>query len=262
MKDRIYQKVRFLAVMLVVMNVPTVLWAEDNLDKARKIVKKTNQTIQKAQMNVDLNVEESVFLKSEIEQLESEIESLALYRNHLRKLVDSQDAELISLKRQLQGVEETRQGIVPLMYRMIDGLESVLKYDLPLRYKARQKRLDDIKILMGRADVAEAEKFRRILEAYKIEMAYGTKLGAYSAEIQVNDNLLQVEQLYFGRVSLISRSLDYQNYWVWMHDSKTWQALSKEKGVEINKAFAMAAKQQAPSVVTLPLSIAHSEKDM
>jgi hypothetical protein len=57
---------------------------------------------------------------------------------------------------------------------------------------------------MGRADVAEAEKYRRILEAYQIEIDYGTNLGACPAEIELNDGISQVEQLYFGRVSLVS----------------------------------------------------------
>lgn len=218
--------------------------------------------MQKAQANVDANVEASFTLQSEIEQLETQIENLTLYRNHLRKLVTSQNTELDSLEQQLKDIEDTRQGIVPLMYRMIDGLESVLTSDVPLRHEARQKRLDDIKLLMGRADVAEAEKYRRILEAYQIEIDYGTKLGAYPAEIELNDGVRQVEQLYFGRVSLVSRSLDNQKYWVWRQQNKTWEELPKEKGIEINKAFAMAAKQQAPSVVTLPLSITTSEKEL
>ncbi|BCL71020.1 DUF3450 domain-containing protein [Vibrio nigripulchritudo] len=261
MKDIVSKGVKAVAVTIAAMSVSTTSLADD-LDKARAIEKKTNKTMQKAQANVDANVEASFTLQSEIEQLETQIENLTLYRNHLRKLVTSQNTELDSLEQQLKDIEDTRQGIVPLMYRMIDGLESVLTSDVPLRHEARQKRLDDIKLLMGRADVAEAEKYRRILEAYQIEIDYGTKLGAYPAEIELNDGVRQVEQLYFGRVSLVSRSLDNQKYWVWRQQNKTWEELPKEKGIEINKAFAMAAKQQAPSVVTLPLSITTSEKEL
>jgi chromosome segregation ATPase len=109
----------------------------NDLDKARAIEKKTNKTMHKAQANVDANVEASFTLQSEIEQLETQIENLTLYRNHLRKLVTSQNTELDSLEQQLKDIEDTRQGIVPLMYRMIDGLESVLTSDVPIRQEAR-----------------------------------------------------------------------------------------------------------------------------
>ncbi|MBD1555732.1 DUF3450 domain-containing protein [Vibrio sp. S9_S30] len=261
MKEIVSKGIKTLVAILATVNMPNALYADD-LDAARAIEKKTNEVIQKAQLDIDANVEASFTLQSEIEQLESQIDNLTLYRDHLTQLVSSQNSELISLEQQLNDIEDTRQGIVPLMYRMIDGLDSIISQDIPLRKVTRQKRLDDIKLLMGRADVAEAEKYRRILEAYQIEIDYGTKLGAYSAEIQFAGNSRQVEQLYFGRVSLVARSLDHQQFWVWRQESKTWNELSKNKGGEINKAFAMAAKQQAPSIVTLPLSISHVEKGL
>ncbi|WP_104400530.1 DUF3450 domain-containing protein [Vibrio penaeicida] len=261
MKEIVSKRARTLVVILAAMGIPNALYADD-LDKARAIEKKTNKVIQKAQSNVDANVEASFTLQSEIEQLETQIDNLTLYRDHLTKLVSSQKSELVSLEQQLNDIEDTRQGIVPLMYRMIDGLDSIVGQDVPLRKVTRQKRLDDIKLLMGRADIAEAEKYRRILEAYQIEIDYGTKLGAYPAEIHFEGNTRQVEQLYFGRVSLVARSLDHKQFWVWRQENKTWNELSKDKGLEVNKAFAMAAKQQAPSVVTLPLSISHVEKGL
>ncbi|MDP2574709.1 DUF3450 domain-containing protein [Vibrio penaeicida] len=261
MKEIVSKRAKTLVVILAAMGIPNSLYADD-LDIARAIEKKTNKVIQNAQSNVDANVEASFTLQSEIEQLETQIDNLTLYRDHLTKLVSSQNSELVSLEQQLNDIEDTRQGIVPLMYRMIDGLDSIVSQDVPLRKVTRQKRLEDIKLLMGRADIAEAEKYRRILEAYQIEIDYGTKLGAYPAEIQFEGNTRQVEQLYFGRVSLVARSLDHKQFWVWRQESKTWNELSKDKGLEVNKAFAMAAKQQAPSVVTLPLSISSIEKGL
>lgn len=176
MKEIVSKGAKTLVVIVAAMGIPNTLYADD-LDKARAIEKKTNKVIQKAQSNVDANVEASFTLQSEIEQLETQIDNLTLYRDHLTKLVSSQTSELVSLEQQLNDIEDTRQGIVPLMYRMIDGLDSIISQDVPLRKVTRQKRLEDIRLLMGRADIAEAEKYRRILEAYQIEIDYGTKLG-------------------------------------------------------------------------------------
>ncbi len=259
MKDFFYTRIKAITVGFIAISIPTTSLADD-LDKARAIEKQTNKIMQTAQSTVDVNVSASFALQSEIEHLETQIDNLTLYRNHLRKLVSSQELEMASLEQQLQEIENTRQGIVPLMYRMIDGLESLLTNDVPLRYQTRLKRLDDIKLLMSRADVSEAEKYRRILEAYQIEIDYGTKLGVYPAEIEFEGMTRHVEQLYFGRVSLISRSLDQQKYWIWQQQTNTWQVLPQQKGIEINKAFAIASKQQAPSVVSLPLSTTLAEK--
>ncbi|MBJ6907612.1 DUF3450 family protein, partial [Vibrio cholerae] len=77
----------------------------------------------------------------------------------------------------------------------------------------RAAKLDD---LMTRADVADAEKFRRILEAYQIEMDYGTKLGIYQGKINLDANeKVEADVLYLGRVSLVARSLSGDKFWSW-----------------------------------------------
>lgn len=126
----------------------------------------------------------------------------------------------------------------------------------PVRIDSRQKRLQELKTLMGRADISEAEKYRRILEAYQIEMDYGSKLGVYEGQIQLteNDNR-QVDIMYVGKVVLLARSKDASHAWVWQQQEKQWEEASAEQQVEINKAYALANKQQAPSLLTLPLSI-------
>ncbi|MCV5804624.1 DUF3450 domain-containing protein, partial [Escherichia coli] len=68
--------------------------------------------------------------------------------------------------------------------------------------------------MMTRADVADAEKFRRILEAYQIEMDYGTKLGVYQGKINLGDNeAVEADILYLGRLSLVARSLSGETFW-------------------------------------------------
>ncbi len=121
---------------------------------------------------------------------------------------------MTSIDTQLQQINATRQGVVPLMYQMLAGLEEQIKQDKPIRIETRLARLDELKSLMPQADVSDAEKYRRILEAYQIEMDYGLKLGSYRSLINVGSDI-EAEQLYLGRLALVARSLDRHQYWSW-----------------------------------------------
>lgn len=228
----------------------------DSLDNARSIERQTNQVAKNTQQKIDANSDQSFQLQAEVERLQDQVDNLSLYQIHLKKLVASQEAEKVSIDEQLTNIEETRQGVVPLMYHMIDGLQSSLEQGAPVRFASREKRLDELKSLMGRADISDAEKYRRILEAYQIEMDYGSKLGIYEGQIDLSqDDTRQVDLLYVGKVVLLARSKDAQYAWLWSQSQKQWQEVAADQKPDINQAYALANKQQAPSLLHLPLSV-------
>ncbi|MGO2406049.1 MAG: DUF3450 domain-containing protein [Vibrio litoralis] len=228
----------------------------DSLDNARSIERQTNQVAKNAQQKIDANSDQSFQLQAEVERLQDQVDNLSLYQTHLKKLVASQEAEKVSIDEQLTNIEETRQGVVPLMYHMIDGLESSLEQGAPVRFASREKRLDELKTLMGRSDISDAEKYRRILEAYQIEMDYGSKLGIYEDQINLTqDDVRQVDLLYVGKVVLLARSKDAQHAWLWSQAKQQWQEVPADQKPDINQAYALANKQQAPSLLHLPLSV-------
>lgn len=228
----------------------------DSLSNARNIERQTNQNATNAQKKINANSDQSFQLQAEVEQLQAQVDNLSLYQDHLKKLVASQEAEKTNIDSQLIDIAETRQGVVPLMYHMIDGLQLLVEQGVPVRLQSREKRLDDLKILMGRADISDAEKYRRILEAYQIELDYGSKLGLYEGTIELaGSDTRQVDLLYIGRITLLARSKDAQHAWLWSQAEKQWQEVSSDQKADIRKAYALAAKQQAPSLLTLPLSV-------
>lgn len=233
----------------------------DSLDNARSIERQTNQVAKNAQQKIDSNSDQSFQLQAEVERLQDQVDNLSLYQTHLKKLVASQEAEKVSIDEQLTNIEETRQGVVPLMYHMIDGLQFSLEQGAPVRFASREKRLDELKTLMGRSDISDAEKYRRILEAYQIEMDYGSKLGVYEGQIKLNqdndgqDDTRQVDLLYVGKVVLLARSKDAQHAWLWSQAKQQWQEVPADQKPDINQAYALANKQQAPTLLNLPLSV-------
>ncbi|MEI8592932.1 DUF3450 domain-containing protein [Photobacterium sp. Hal280] len=228
----------------------------NTLDAARNIESKINQSAEQSQNKIDKSADATLSMKADIEALQEEVKNLVVYRDHLARLVDSQESEKSSLNEQISGIQETRQGVVPLMYKMIDGLKSVVEDDKPIKRDQRLARIAKLEFMMAQADISDAEKYRRILEAYQIEMDYGTKLGVYQGKLALsNTENIEADLLYLGRVAFVARSLDGQRYWAWNDGTHQWQSLESQAGTELDKAFAMASKQIAPGLISLPVSV-------
>ncbi|ENO8414986.1 DUF3450 domain-containing protein [Vibrio mimicus] len=231
-----------------------------SLDQAQAIQNSTNQASAQSQQKIDRSAEKTLVLRAEIEQLNEEVKNLQIYRNHLQSLVANQEQEMTSLEQQTEEIKRTRQGIVPLMYDMIEGLEEWVAQDKPIRLTARQERIEKLKELMPRADVSDAEKYRRILEAYQIELDYGNKLGTYQAQIALSSaQQVEAEVLYLGRLVLLARSLDGEQFWNWDAKQQSWQALSDANKSDLNAAYQLAQQQIAPTLLNLPVSLTAAE---
>lgn len=251
----------FIKSSLILLSTVTALSSyASSLDEAKALQNKTNSASAASQQKIDKSSATALALQAEIEQLNEEVKNLTVYRDHLASLVVSQEAELVSLDEQITEIHQTRQGIVPLMYRMLDGLQTLADDDKPIRLAARQERLERLTALMPRADVSDAEKYRRILEAYQIEMDYGSKLGVYQDRITLPDNdMIEADILYLGRVSLIARSLNSTRYWSWDQKTRQWQVLPSQVKGEIDTAYQLAYQQIAPTLLNLPVSLNPAE---
>ncbi|WP_245883947.1 DUF3450 domain-containing protein [Vibrio albus] len=231
----------------------------DEISQAHKLEKKNINETADSQQRINKSSDHAFALKADIESLRAEVESLTIYRDHLESLVLSQEQEMKSLDEQLAQIDTTKRSVVPLMYRMMDGLKAIITEDKPIRLKARQQRLESLQVMMTQANISDAEKYRRILEAYQIELEYGTKLGNFTGRIVADGVAREAEQLYIGRVVLVARSLDQQQFWSWDTVQHHWIELSPELGSEVNQAFAIAGRQASPDILTLPVSLKEGE---
>ncbi len=230
------------------------------LTQAQSIQDKTHTMSANSQTRVDKSVQTSMTLKSDIEQLQQEIENLTIYRQHLAALVENQQQEKQSLNKQIDEIQLTRQGVVPLMYKMLDGLKTVIEKDKPLQRDQRIARLKKLESLMVQADVSDAEKYRRILEAYQIEIDYGSKLGQYAGEIVLPDaQTIEADIAYVGRLALIARNQDHSQYWSWDDKSRQWLTVNDVSSSELDKVYDLASNRAAPSLLRLPVSLSVKE---
>lgn len=178
-----------------------------------------------------------------------EAESLESYNNQLAQQVESQLTEIASIERQLVDIETTNREVQPLMQKMVDTLDRFVALDVPFLLEERTNRVQNLKDLMGRADIAISEKYRRILEAYQIELEYGRTLEAYEGRL---DDERTVEFVRLGRVSLMYRTLDGAESGYWDAESRTWHA-DAQYADDIEEALRVARQEGAPDLLTVPV---------
>ena len=233
---------------LVLMCFPLPLQAVDALDESRTTVTTTNKQLQKKQKKIDGLYAQTSQMVDQYKTALREIESYDIYNKQLNSIVHSQGNDLISLQQQIIEIEVTAQQIMPMMQRMIDTLQQFVAQDIPFLPVERAERLTRLEDTMKRADISVAEKYRKILEAYQIEIEYGKTLEAYRAVLDnKNVNFLKV-----GRVAFFYETLDAQSYGVWQPKLQTWQLVEDH---EVQRSIAtgikIARKQRSPELLTI-----------
>ncbi|MFY9178148.1 MAG: DUF3450 domain-containing protein [Venatoribacter sp.] len=219
----------------------------DDLSTAKQSIQKTAQTGVATQKRIDSLDDQGAELLNQYRQLKAETEQLAVYNQQMTAIVDNQHKELDSLARQINEIERTERGILPLMSRMLDSLEQFVALDTPFLKQEREARIALLKDLLTRADVTVSEKFRRILEAYQVEVEYGRNIEAYRAKLDD----ISYDFLRIGRTALYRLSNDGTQAWLW-HD-QTWQALDASYLRDLRKALKIAQQTSAPELMVLPL---------
>lgn len=225
--------------------------ALSNLQNAEaKIFKASN----KSQSKIDNIYEQTQDLLAEYRNTLDEAEVLQGYNDHVQRMVDNQNSNIQSLQKQIDGIDKTKQGVVPLMYKMIDTLEQFVDLDVPMNLADRKERIAGLRNVMNDSDVSVSEQFRLVLEAYEIEASYGTIFSVYQAEQDFGDGTaVTADFVHMGRISFLAQSLDAKRAWVWNNESRSWDTLGDEYLKPVTDAIRMARKQLPLNLAKLPV---------
>jgi len=183
-------------------------------------------------------------------------ESLEIYNAQLSRLIDSQQDEIASITRQTNEIETIETGALPLMIEMTDTLGELVETDVPFLVAERTERIDNLRTLIDRADVTAGEKFRRIMEAYLIEVDYGRTIEAYRGELQTGGDVRTVDFLRIGRVGLYYQTLDGAESGRWNVARGSWEVVGDAYRRQIQVGLRIARKQAPPELLTLPINAA------
>lgn len=221
------------------------------IDSAKQI----NESAATSQEKINSYAEQVDSKLQTFKTINKETDGLRVYNTQLEKQIASQVAEMTALNDSIDEVSVIERQITPLMMRMIDGLEQFIQLDVPFLPEERAKRITELRDMMDRADVSASEKFRRVMEAYQVEMDYGRTMEAYSGLLNNDGSERDVEFLRVGRTVLAYQTRDASEQGVWNQETLQWEPLDSGYRTQVTKALRMAKKQLAPDLLMLPVAL-------
>ncbi|HEX7035895.1 MAG TPA: DUF3450 domain-containing protein [Pseudomonadales bacterium] len=187
----------------------------------------------------------------EYARLMADADSLERYNAQREKILESQQAEIASLEAQVAGLAETGLAVQPLLQRMFGALAEFVANDLPFLSEERRDRIDRLEeIMAGESPIAE--KFRRLMEAYRIELEYGRAMAAYRGTLPDGR---AAQFVHIGRVTLLYRTDDGSEGGYWDAEARQWVADSSYFRA-ISDAIAMANEEVTPDLLAVPVPAA------
>jgi hypothetical protein len=172
----------------------------------------------------------------------------ARYNVQLEQQLSSQQAEIAALEQQLAAMDATALDVQPLLQRMFDDLEQFVRDDVPFYADERAQRVERLRETMLQVEATASEKFRRLMEAYQIEMGYGRTMDSYRQTIDGRE----AELVRLGRVTLLYRTADGRESGYWDNQQKTWVA-DPDAADGIEEALRIAKEESAADLIKVPI---------
>ena len=215
------------------------------------------QLAQASQERINETVDGTRTLTDQYRAINKEIDGLKVYNRLMTAQVQGQEATLEDIKISMDQVDVINRQIFPLMERMIDGLDQSIALDIPFLKEERVGRIDGLKSLMSRSDVSVAEKFRKVMEAYQIELDYGSSAEFYKQSLDLGSDygVRDYNMLRVGRIGLYFQSDDSSITGMWDVDQNAW-VVDDEYRSEIRKGLRMARQLIAPELLLIPVQAA------
>ncbi|MFP6795574.1 MAG: DUF3450 domain-containing protein [Pseudomonadales bacterium] len=246
---------RLLTLLLAVpLTVMTMSAGATVINDVFRVAEQINGQAKASQVKIDAATEQTRELYADYKVVLKEIEGLRVYNRQLERQIAVQERELAELASSIDRVTDVERQVMPLMLRMIEGLDQFVELDIPFRIDERRERVERLRTIMDRADVAVSEKFSQVLGAYQIENEYGRTMEAYSASINVNGRDVIVDMLKVGRVALVWQSGDREMTGWWNNQTKRYEEIDEsDYGTSVNRGIKMARKQLTAGLFAVPV---------
>ncbi|MGQ0656699.1 MAG: DUF3450 domain-containing protein [Chromatiales bacterium] len=238
---------------LLAVGVVGAVLAADPLSTAIDIGTGANREAAASQERIDEMAGQTQSIAEQYRQVLAQTYDLKAYNEQIQRLIDNQKVELESLGRQNGGTRITQQRLVPLLQRMVGALDQILQLDMPFLKEERAGRVQALKELLDQPEVSLTEKYRRVMEAYQVEIEYGRTIEAYTEPLVQDGDTRTVNFLRVGRTALLYASLDGAESGYWDRTAKVFKPLPAEFNREIERGLQIARKEAPPDLLKIPL---------
>jgi hypothetical protein len=227
----------------------------NTLDSILAVGKSKNDSARKSQAKIDRLADETRDLLTEYKTVTKQIDGLKVYNTRLQRQIDNQIVRITTIEENIDNSTVIARQMTPLVIRMIDGLEKFVELDVPFHLKEREQRIAFLRANLDRSDLSVAEKFRQVLEAYKIENEYGRKIDAYKGSVEIESVERDVNFLRIGRVALLYQTTDTEVSGAWDQRSRSWVSLDRgEYRNAIMKGLRIARKEASIDLMNMPIA--------
>jgi hypothetical protein len=212
------------------------------------------------QRRVEQIADQTADLLNDYNTVSKVVDGLVTYNTLLQRQINNQEEEMAALNESIKNVALIERQIIPMMTRMLDGLEVFIELDTPFLLKERTERLARLRDMMERSDVSSAEKFRRVIEAYQIENDYGRTIEAYKDTVDIDGVTQEADFLRIGRVSLAYQTVGGGTTGSWDKDAGQYVKLDDaEFKNQVAHGLKVARKQVAPDLLVVPVAAPKGE---
>ena len=212
-----------------------------------------NAQAKRSQAKIDDLTEETRRLLNEYKTVLKEVEGLKVYNRQLEKQIGNQEQEMVQLAASIDEVTIIERQITPLMLRMIDGLEQFVELDAPFLLDERRGRVERLREMMDRADVAVSEKFSQVFRAFQIENEYGRTMETYPTTIQIDGIDRKVDILKVGRIALVYQTPDGAETGMFNPGTREYESVDNSYQASVRQGIRMARQQASIDMLSLPV---------
>ena len=195
--------------------------------------------------------------------------------------VAGQVEKLNKIDAQKQGLEDLKAFIGPMVEKMTAELSAQITSDYPFAYEERMARLEKLKDVVGDAGIPIADKYRRVLSVYEIEVNYGNAMESYQGDHPVSptnrtgDDRYKKDEagkivrnkstgqpievfdgtyLRFGRMSFVYVNEDGSDPLRYDLKTSKWVSVAGNRAALVRQAVRVSRGEVAPRVVFAPVS--------
>ncbi|MFN2328243.1 MAG: DUF3450 domain-containing protein [Chromatocurvus sp.] len=224
------------------------------LDSILDVSEEKTEAARQSQARVDRLADETRDLLSDYKSVMKQVDGLKVYNARLQSQIDNQNRRIADIDESIEQVTVIQRQMTPLVVRMVDGLERFVELDVPFHIEEREQRIRFLRENLDRSDVSVAEKFRQVLEAYKIENEYGRKLDAYKGSVEIDGTERDVNFLRVGRIALVYQTTDTELSGAWDQESRSWVQLDRgEYRSAIMQGLRIARQEASIDLMNMPI---------
>jgi septal ring factor EnvC (AmiA/AmiB activator) len=173
----------------------------------------------------------------------------ARYNTQIEQQLRSQEQQIASLEQQIADMDATAVDVQSMLQRMYDELVQFVQNDVPFFKEERDQRIERLTDLMQNVDASPSEKFRRLMEAYQIEMEYGRTMTAYRQKLADGRD---AEMVRLGRVVLLYKVMEGGETGYWDNERKQFVP-DPDSAAAIEEALSIAKEERAPDLIIVPV---------